>query len=105
MASTYTQSECTDLFLDAVAAIVSEQATAVGISLTTRLNNLASGILLLIDQGDGGSGMPAYILAPNNVPATMQYQFSLGEDTWPTADLCEGVNISGELSSQFEEGI
>lgn len=105
MATTYTQAEAASLFVDAVAEIVAEQSATPGLSAAQRCQAVASGILLLIDQGDGGGGIPAFVLAPDNVPETMAYQLSLGNDTWPTADLCVGVNISGELSSQYEEGL
>lgn len=105
MATTYTQQQCTDLFLDVVAEIVAEQARQPGLSASQRCANVASGILLLIDQGDGASGMPGWILAPDAVPETMAYQLSLGEDTWPTGALAYGENISGGLSDQFIEGV
>jgi hypothetical protein len=105
MASTFTQAECADLFLDAVAEIVAEQARQPGLSASQRCANVASGILLLIDQGDGASGMPGWILAPDAVPETMAYQLSLGEDAWPTGALAYGVNVAGGLSDQFVEGV
>lgn len=102
MSRAFTETESRTLFLDAVAAVVAAQEVALGLTLAQRLEGVASGILGII-EGDYPS-YPAFILAPNPVPAYVAYQQAAGDDYWPPGALEYGEDLSDGLVEQYQSG-